>query len=110
MRKWAVFILAFSLCSCSSYLNIGSSEFDCPHVRPNAVKCVPPSVIEQLDEQGRFDWRWHPLPEDVCKKCRDCCRINELLKEAETRKSVVLKGGVFPEQEGSEIDFRGADR
>jgi len=108
VKKFILVVSLFFLSSCSSYLNVGSSEFDCPHVRPDPIKCVPPSVIEQLDQQGKFDWRWHPLPPEVCEKCEGCCRINELIKQSETeRKSIIYKGVAVPLAVEDKIELRG---
>ena len=76
------------LSSCG-WLNIGADEFECPHIRPNNITCMPSSVIETLDERGKFDWQWHPVG-----KNKKCCKLNSVKDED-------IKGTAVPEDNNS---------
>ena len=105
-NKWLIAIIflgCMAISSCSSLLNIGSSEFECPHIRSSQTKCMPPSVIEELDEEGKFDWKWHPL-----SKCEDkTCSLKphgtcvQCASPSQQKKQLLFKGSVFPETVGN---------
>ena len=94
-----VSLTALCLSSCSSWLNIGASDFDCPHVRSSRIRCIPPSVIETLDERGQFDWRWHPICEE------DACPNPDLytLLESSKKNRVLVQGTAVPHDQGTSL-------
>ena len=77
LRVKLVILSLIFFSSCAGYWNIGSDSYNCPHIRPSfQTTCMPASVIETLDERGKFDWRWHP----VCRKNDKNCSAKKLAK------------------------------
>ena len=99
VRLFIIVAFVITLCSCSSYWNIGESSFSCPHKRPSGqFRCMPASVIERLDEMGKFDWRWYPIcPEKDKEGRKECEKLLRELYGKEKPKKLIMEGIVVPE-------------
>ena len=95
LRVKLVILFLLFLSSCAGYWNIGSDYYNCPHIRPPfQTTCMPASVIETLDERGKFDWRWHPVCSKKDKKCssKELEKILRGEKKQAEAKPLYLKG------------------